>query len=195
MFNDWFGSTLGPVDYSCTDGVNISGAGSGVRALGNKYSTTGNESISLTFLNNTGSGCQEVHTWRNNQQSWLTNIATNHNSVDPANGKVISANIYGDSRDELVFVKFSNNGSSQIEIHAWQETYQHWLVNTATNHGEVDASTADVIAADTNGDGTDELVLVKYSATGSGKIETHIWNPGQQSWLTNIATNHGIVVN
>ena len=139
------------------------------------------------------SACQEIHVWQTNQQSWATNVATNLKSVDPTEGDIISANLYGDSKDELVYIKYKNTGSGKIEVHVWNETYQKWIANIATNHLEVDPLTNDVIAADVDGNGRDELVLVKYAATGSGRVETHVWGQNQQTWLTNIATNHGQV--
>ena len=191
IFTDWFGSTLGAPDYSCKDSSNVVGSLSGARAVSTKnVSGVAQQKIAITFLNNTGSKCIETHVWQPGQQSWVTNIATNHPSVNPLFGDVVTGDFYGDDKDDFMFIKYGQTGSGRIEAHGWDSTNQRWVTNIATNHGEIDHANADVIAADTNGDGKDELILVKYAQTGSGKVETHTWAPGQQSWITNIATNH-----
>jgi len=188
MYNDWFGRTVGPPDYSCKGSVNVPSVPTGGKVVANRYSASGYATYTLTLPNNTGSGCMEVHTWTANQQSWLSNIATNHPSINPADGEIISGNIYGDPKSELIFVKYTNTGSGRIEVHTWDSSNQRWLSNIATNHPSVNMTDARVIAADTNGDGLDELVFVKYRNTGSGRIEVHTWAPGQQNWLSNVAT-------
>ena len=190
LFNDWFGTTLGPPDYSCKSGVNIANLGTGAKVIANQYANSGYSLLTLGFLNNTGSKCIETHTWTSGQQTWLTNVASNHPAVDPTTGTVISANLYGDSKDELVFVKYQNTGSGRIEVHTWDNTYQRWLSNVATNHPAISPADGEVISGDTNGDGRDELIFVKYQNTGSGRIEVHTWGVNQQSWVSNVATNH-----
>lgn len=189
-FTDWFGSTWGASFYSCHYSTNIASTPSGVKVVPNQNTTTGNTHFTMTILNNTGSACIEAHTWSDNLQGWYTNIATNHPAVNPNDDEIINANLYGDGRDELVLVKYQNNGSGMIEVHVWDPTYQHWIAHIATNHPEVSPNDARVIAADVDGDGRDELVLVKYQNNGSGRIEVHTWAPGEQSWISHIATNH-----
>jgi hypothetical protein len=53
----------------------------------------------------------------------------------------------------------------------------------------VDPSVNTVVAGDIDGNGADELILVAYNTTGSGKVEFHVWNSGQQTWWYHIATN------
>ena len=194
-FTAWFGSTLGPVDLKCTGGStnNLSGVPTSPKVVPNQYSASGNINVSLALPNNTGSGCIEIHTWGTNQQSWLSNVATNHPAVDPADGEIISGNLYGDAKSEIIFVKYRNTGSGRVEIHTWDSTYQSWSSNVATNHPAVDPADGRVIAADLYGDSRDELIFVKYRNTGSGRVEIHTWGTNQQSWLSNVATNHPAV--
>ncbi len=183
--------------FTCPNNIspngNIPSTPSGPKVLSNRYSIDSPDRLSLSVLNNTGTACIEIHTWNPGYQSWLTNIASNHPAIDPADGEIISGNIYGDSKSELIFVKYRNTGSGRIEVHTWDTTYQHWVSNIASNHPAIDPADGRVIAADTNGDGADELIFVKYRNTGSGRIEIHTWAAGQQSWISNIATNHGEV--
>ena len=188
-FTDWFGSTFGNSFYSCHYASNLSGTPTGLKVIPNQFYPSGNTTFSMVLLNNTGSQCVEIHTWENSRQAWATNVATNIPAIDPSRAEVIDANIYGDGKDELVFVLYNQTGSGQIEIHTWDPTYQRWVSNVATNHPAVSMSDARVIAADTDGNGQDELVLVRYQNSGSGKIEVHTWAPGQQRWISNVATN------
>jgi hypothetical protein len=189
-FTDWFGSTKGNAYYVCKNSTNVSGSPSGVKVIPNQFTATGNARFSMTIPNNTGTACIEIHTWGDNQQAWITNVATNHPAIDPNEGEIINANLYGDAKDEMVFVKYQNTGSGRIEIHTWDTTYQRWVSNVATNHPSISPADGRVIAADVNGDGRDELVFVKYQNNGSGRIEVHTWAAGQQSWISNVATNH-----
>ncbi len=188
MYIDWFGNPIGPPDLSCKSPSNITAAGSGGKVISNRFTAGQAENLTLTFMNNTGSKCIELHTWGNNYNQWITNIATNHPVFDPADGELISGNLQGDNKSEMIFVKYRNTGSGKIEIHVWNPGYQTWATNIATSYPVSNPADFRVIASDINGDGVDELVLVKYRNTGSGKIEMHAWNPGYQTWMTNIAT-------
>lgn len=193
IFNDWFGSTFGPPDYSCGfSGANIEGAGSGEKVITNKLGS-GPELLTLTLLNNTGSKCIEVHTWTRSFQQWLKHTATNRPSINPADAELITGDTDGNGRDELMSVEYRNTGSGRIEVHVWDDTYQRWLAHVATNHAAIDPADADVIAADSNGDGRDELFLIQYRNTGSGKVEVHGWTPNLQGWFLHAATNYGAV--
>lgn len=133
IFNDWFGSTFGPPDYSCKNSVNVSGASTGEKVIPNQFNHSGYATFSLVLPNNTGSACMEAHTWHPNLQSWITNVATNHPSVNPADGEVVSANVHGSTKSELNFIKYRNTGSGRIEIHTWAPGQQTWLMNAVTN--------------------------------------------------------------
>jgi hypothetical protein len=42
---------------------------------------------------------------------------------------------------------------------------------------------------DLDGNKVDEVVLILYRNTGSGKVEFHTWNPGWASWRFQTASN------
>jgi hypothetical protein len=185
-FELWFGSTI---DGRCVSSSNLGGVGSGTKVIPNRYWPGEGDRLSLAKQNDTGSTCTEIHTWQPNQQSWYSNIATNLPVANPSDGEIISGNIYGDLRDEVMYVKYRNTGSGNIEVHTWQPGYQGWYSNIATNLPSADADNGYIVSGDTNNDGRDELMFIKVHNTGSGNIEVHTWQPGQQSWASNIATN------
>jgi len=150
----------------------------------------GREELLLIKYQSTGSGKIEVHTWKASKQSWSSNVATNHSAISLGTGRVIAGDMNGDGKDELLLIKYQSTGSGKIEVHTWKSGYKSWASNIATNHNAALTTTGRVIAGDTNGDGKDELMFVRYQTTGSGKIEIHKWRPGYKSWASNIATNH-----
>lgn len=189
MFNDWFGSTFGPPDYSCKNGTNVSGAGTGVRVMPNRP-TWGADNLSLTQINATGSACIEVHTWANaNFQSWSQHVATNRHAITPADARLVTADTDGDGRDEMIIVEYQNTASGRIEMHTLTSDYQHWASHIASNRPSVNPADSEVIAADGNGDGRDELYLIDYRNTASGMIEIHGWSHNYQQWISHTATN------
>lgn len=189
IFSSWFGGTVSASYYSCHNASNIIGVGYAAKVLPNRLTSGQADHLMLTFLNNTGSACIEAHTWNYGEQSWYSNVATNHPALNPADDELITADTNGDGKDELILVKLRGGASGKIEVHTWDPTYQHWISNIATNHPAVNPVNDEVIAGDFYGTGKDELALVKLAGGESGKVEVHIWALGEQSWLNNIATN------
>jgi hypothetical protein len=191
IFAGWFGSTISAGYYSCHDATNVSGQGTGAHIVRRNTDGKGRvDNLALVLMNDTNSSCVEAHTWAGSSyKSWYQNTATNLPAVNPADDEVISADIDGSGRDEIILVKLRNTGSGKIEIHTWDTTNQHWYSNIATNYPAVDPSQYRVIAADLNGDGKDELVLVKYLGGASGKVEVFPWSADYQNFTAYIATN------
>lgn len=156
---------------------------------------SGRQELMLIKLRGTDSGKIEVHTWDATNQHWYSNVATFYPAVDPAQYRVISADINGDGKDELILVKYNGTDSGKIEIFPFSSDLQSFTAFIATNHPTVSPSDAEVIGANTTTDGgpVAKLILVKYRNTASGRIEVHTWNPGEQSWYSNVATNHPAV--
>lgn len=156
---------------------------------------SGRQELLLIKLRNSGSGHIEVHTWDATNQHWYSNIATFYPAVDPAQYRVIAADINGDGKDELILVKYNGTDSGKIEIFPFSSDLQSFTAYIATNHPAVSTSDNEVIGANTTTDGgpVAKLILVKYRNTASGRIEVHTWNPGEQSWYSNVATNHPAV--
>jgi hypothetical protein len=72
--------------------------------------------------------------------------------------------------DHLALTLLNNTGSQCAEIHTWNYGYQNWLTNVATNLPAINPTDGEIISGNTYYDGRDELMLVRYNNTGSGKI-------------------------
>lgn len=183
LFVNLYEQYFGPTNYGpCYNGVNVSSTDSGRDIL----PTPGG--LSYTRMNNTGSKCVEIHTWKPGFKSWQSNVATHLVAQDPGNKEIINADTNGDGKGEMILVKYSS-GSGKVELHFWDSTLYRWVANTATNLTNRNPANGQIIAADTNGDGRDELHYLKYNNTGSGKVEIHTWARGFKSWSSNRATN------
>jgi len=141
----------------------------------------------------TNSGRVEVHGWTGDVQGWISHIATNAGPVNPNGSRIITADIDGDGVSEFYLVDYSATGSGMVEVHGWTPSFQQWARHTATNlpSAGYNQATDDIIAADTDGDGKDELMYVKYSNTGSGRVEVHGWSQSLTQWVRHTATSAG----
>jgi hypothetical protein len=155
----------------------------------------GKDELILIKMRGGQSGNIEVHIWDPTYQHWVSNIATNHPAVSPIDNEVIAGDFFGTGRDELALVKLDDGDSGKVELHIWGPNEQTWLDHIATNLPNVSPANSRVIVANTETDGgrIAKLILVKYRNTASGRIEIHTWNPGEQSWYSNVATNHPAV--
>lgn len=142
---------------------------------------------------NTSSGMVEIHGLTPNLQQWSMHTVTNLGSIDPAEGRVIAADLNGDGKDEFSYIKFANVQSGMVEIHTWSANFQQWVRHSATNLPFAGYSPIndDIIAADTDGKVGSELFYVKYSGSQSGRVEIHGWNATQTAWVSHTATNSG----
>ncbi len=169
---------------------------------------SGHDSLFLVQYRNTASGHVEIHEWSRNLQQWVNHWDTGIGTVDPKASQIIAADLNGDGRDELYLVDYSGTQSGRIELHGGFTNLPYltnwpysnpvtWPVHTATISGavtHVDASgnsVADIVAADTNGDGRDEIYLVQYTGTQSSRVEVHGMTANQQQWVSHIATSAG----
>ncbi|HSW70357.1 MAG TPA: FG-GAP-like repeat-containing protein [Gammaproteobacteria bacterium] len=143
----------------------------------------------LFGLRNTSTGMVESHVWSHDMSTWLAHAASNQPAVNPADCKILMADLYRQGKDQVILVCERNTTSHKIEFHVWGPGMQSWQSHVITNMPEVDPTQNTILSGDVDGDGTDELILVAYNHTGSGKIEFHIWNQGQWSWRSHIATN------
>jgi hypothetical protein len=193
-FTAWFGNTISAGYYSCHGASNVTGAVTGERVIGSKLGINHTDNLRLVIPNNTGSSCIEVHTWQNNNyQSWIQHIATNSPAANPASQRIVSTDGNGDGIDEVYKVDYTGTGSGMIELHVWDGSVQKWIAHVATNRPSLSLADAEVIMADTDGDGRDSTFLVQYRNTGSGSVEVHQWNSNLQQWVSHIATNYGVV--
>jgi hypothetical protein len=149
----------------------------------------GKDKSVLICWKNTGSGNIEMHEWLGGMQSWAWHTTTNMHTIDATQASVTTGDINGDGRDELILIAYNHTGSSRVEFHVWNPGQWSWQSHYATNLPEIDPANANIQFADIDGDRVDEAVLSSTKATGSGRIEFHIWNPGFTSWRDHIASN------
>ncbi len=147
----------------------------------------------LFGLKSTGSGMIESHVWEKTMGSYLVHAASNRAVINPEDNEIVFGDLNGDGKEEPILVAYRNTGSGMIELHGWGEGTQTWLYHIATNRPTVDPVDNRVVFGDIDGDKKTEAILVSINGTGSGRIEFHVWNPGQSSWKSNIASNMSTV--
>ena len=152
---------------------------------------SGHDSLFLVQYRNTQSGYVEIHQWAPGLQQWAAHIKTNMPAIDPSDSRIIAADLNGDGRDEFMIVQYGNTASGKLEVHVWTPDLQQWAAHIAANMSTISNTTNNVIAADLNGDGRDELYLVEFSGTHSGSVEVHGWTPNLQQWASHVATSEG----
>lgn len=142
------------------------------RIAGNSYSD-------LVFIKrrNTGTGTIEVHalSGASNYQSFLVQTGTPLTQGEDANGDFFMADVNGDGKPDLVFVKRRNTGSGQIEVHVLSgaSNYQNFILQTPTALSSAEDANGSFYLADVTGDGKADLVFIKRKNTGTGSIEVH----------------------
>ncbi len=184
-FELWFGS----VASACYNEYNLPTT-SGAAIVRDSINSGQPNNLALTFDNNTGSDCSEIHVWNSAYQSFINDYATNLPSFDPTTGQIISAdNLYENGQNRIIFVKYNDTGSGRVEIHVWNPTYKNFDNDYATNIPEASPAIGNVISGDFYGNGQEELAYIKYQNTGSGKVEIHIWNSNFTGFINDYATN------
>jgi hypothetical protein len=153
----------------------------------------GMDEFFLVNYSGTNSGKVEVHGWSQDFQRWVSHYATNLPTIDPAKGRVLTADLNADGKDEFIYVKADNAESGSVEFHSWTPNFQQWTRHVASNYpaAAYNRTSDDILVADIDGNGRDNLLYVKYSNTGSGRVEVHGWSDNQQYWTSHIATSSG----
>ncbi len=150
----------------------------------------GETDVPILFgLQNTSTNKIESHIWARDMQRYASQSATNASLVDSTKSDIIMGDLNGDRKDEAILVLYEGTGSGMIELHGWNPNMQQWIYQIATNHPVISKNVMSVALADLDGDNDDEAILIAKNNTGSGKIEFHVWNPGQWSWQSHIASN------
>lgn len=141
-------------------------------------------------LDRTGSSTIEAHVVdRNSLKRYVVHATSNRAQVDPGTSTVLVGNLNKTGKEVPILVQYQGTGSGMIEFHEWSNGMMGWGNHIATNRAIVDPTSNAVEFADIDGDGKDEAILISYRNTGSGMVEFHVWNPGQYSWRSHIASN------
>lgn len=100
---------------------------------------------------------------------------------------------YNTNVDSADFMIDSGSGSGCIESHVWNQGYQSWQTHIASNLSSINTADAQVLFGDLDGSGRDYPLLFGLQNTGTGKIESHVWDHNMQNWLAHSASNQTTV--
>lgn len=134
----------------------------------------------LVFIKrrNTGTNTIEVQvlSGASNYQTFITQTGTPLGAGEDGNGDFFMADVDGDGKPDLVFVKRRNTGSGKIEVHVLSgaSNYQQFIVQTGTALAQTEDANGSFYLADVTGDGKADLVFIKRRSTGTGTIEIHV---------------------
>jgi DNA-binding beta-propeller fold protein YncE len=141
----------------------------------------------LVFIEsiNPGSGKVEVHaaSGKSNYQTFIQDAGTTF--APETDGTWLMADYDQDGIPDLVFIKTSNTGTGKVEVHiaSGKSNYQTRILETGTTFApETDGVW---LMADYDRDGIPDLVFIKTSNTGTGKVEVHIAS-GKSNYQTRI---------
>ncbi|KAJ5931008.1 hypothetical protein N7466_006501 [Penicillium verhagenii] len=123
---------------------------------------------------NTGTGKVEVHV-ASGASNYQNRILETGTTFAPENNGVWQMIDYdGDGKPDLVYIKTSNTGTGKVEVHvaSGASNYQNRILETGTTFAPENNGVWQMI--DFDGDGKPDLVYIKTSNTGTGKVEVHV---------------------
>jgi len=141
---------------------------------------TGGGSSDLYFIKtkSTGTGRVEVHvaTAGSGYQASGGNWASWFSSAEQDNGWFQMADMDGDTKPDLVYIKTKYTGSGKVEVHVATASsgYQASGGNWASWFSSAEQDNGWFQMADMDGDTKPDLVYIKTKYTGSGKVEVHV---------------------
>lgn len=147
----------------------------------------------LICFQNTGSGKVEFHVWNYDMKGWIVHAISNLPAIDPAKTAFEFADMNGDGRDEPIAINYRNSGSGNVEFHYWNDGLQSWRSHVITNLPGIDPNDMNIVFGDLDGNGVDEAMAVGVASTSTGKIEFHVWAPGQWAWDRHVVSNQSLV--
>ncbi|HMS23379.1 MAG TPA: S8 family serine peptidase [Candidatus Saccharibacteria bacterium] len=166
---------------SCINDVD-SPSGDGQQIIAEKHNAKNPTTMWHVQRNNTDSHCEEISRWNANYNQWEHKAVTNVPTLDSDAEKMLFADTNGDGASELIRIKY-NDPSGKVVLNFWDDTLQVWARQITTNLSIANMSYGDIQAADTNGNGKDELFFIKYNHTSSGKVMFYRWDSSSyQSW-------------
>lgn len=93
----------------------------------------GKDEAVVVALNNTGSHMLEFHVWNPGEYSWRSHIVSNSTEINPANSKVVFADVEGDRKDDALLVGLRGTSSGMIELHLWNPGFGSWRGHYVSN--------------------------------------------------------------
>lgn len=149
----------------------------------------GNDYPVFFSLDKSGSNTVEAHILDRGLKNFLVHTGSNQPTVDVSHENVKMGDLDGDGHEAPILINYDTGASGKIEFWEWGDAMKSWKYHTITNMPAILPSNAVIEFADIDGDGRDEAILIAMQNTGSGMVEFHVWNPGQQSWRAHIVSN------
>lgn len=86
---------------------------------------------------NTSSGRVEFHAWDASLKAWVRHTASNYpeGGYNPDANDIVVANIHGQDRDTIYYIKYRDTGSGALEVHGWSNNQEAWVSHTSTSSG------------------------------------------------------------
>jgi len=179
-FQQWLlhtGTLLGPTgsnwDFEATD-----------------HNRDGIVDLAGVLLNSTGSHFTEVHVLSGaaNFQQWLAQDATPLGETDLSRWQFATGDIDRDGAADLVPILMRDTSTFSTEVHAISgaSNFHQWLHRTGTVlHTIDDPNQWDFEMGDYNGDGAQDLIVIRKYATGSHTTEVHVLDGAPSSAAPN----------
>lgn len=154
----------------------------GQQILSEKHNAKSPTTMWYVQRNNTDSNCEEASRWNSSYSQWEHTAVTNVPTLDSDDEKMLFADTNGDGASELIRIKY-NDPSGKVILNFWDNTLQSWAKQVTTNLNAGSLAYGDIQAADTNGNGKDELFFIKYNHNNSNKVVFYRWDSASyQSW-------------
>lgn len=85
----------------------------------------------------TSSGRVEFHAWDASLKTWIRHTASNYpeSGYSPDDNDIVVANIHGQDRDTIYYIKYRDTGSGALEVHGWSNNQENWVSHTSTSSG------------------------------------------------------------
>jgi len=148
-------------------------------------------SFVFTQTNNTASGCVELNEWNSTPRDWKHQIVSGVSNLDVETREaIISADTNGDGTAEFIRVH-RNSVLNKVQLQFWDNTFKSWSKQVTTNLSASNYLNGTILAADSNGDGKDELYFIKHRNTKSKKTEIYRWSGSYTRWNLARKTNLG----
>lgn len=195
FFSNYYGYGLIDVyklfhQASCNNTTDSPG-GNGQQILSEKHNAKSPTTLWYVQRNNTVSHCEEANRWNSSYSQWEHTAVTNVPTLDSDDEQMLFADTNGDGASELIRIKY-NDPSGKVILNFWDNTLQSWAKQVTTNLNAGSLAYGDIQAADTNGNGKDELFFIKYNHNNSNKVVFYRWDSSTyQAWNKKVKSRLG----
>jgi hypothetical protein len=169
IYSAWFGSPTSPCG---ANGAAVGGPGQSIIS----YNYGGSDHLAYTQLNQTGSGCAEVHVFAPGFTNWAAHIATGMRDTAPSSGVLIPSRSKVDNQSSMNYIAVG-----ATTVHRFSPNLQKMpgYYDVATNLYS-DASLGAFVAGNFFGNGNDYLAYI-LRAGSNGGMEIHLFDQSMRT--------------